>query len=242
MEVHGEILSPNTYLFIQGDDELNFQSVCFPPSDFSGFSHDLTFAVVSALEERGVRPPTTAIKEIVDNLAHALPCEVCVLVHPEMGFVSFSDTGPGIPDLDLAMQPGYTTANDVLRRSIRGAGMGFFLARREMEERGGNLVIMSRPDLGTYVRLEILPERLLSHRSGISFDNLSMRQIVLMTLLADSGPLNAQQLAKRLGVSVSTAYRDARDLVQKNLVIRDPSGKIFLSTQGRRYLQSLSGL
>lgn len=40
--------------------------------------------------------------------------------------ISFVDMGPGIPDLDKAMQPGYTTG--------RGLGMGMPGAKRLMDE------------------------------------------------------------------------------------------------------------
>ena len=35
------------------------------------------------------------------------------------------DKGPGIPDIDLAMQEGYSTAHDSIRNLGFGAGMGF---------------------------------------------------------------------------------------------------------------------
>lgn len=38
--------------------------------------------------------------------------------------VCISDKGPGIPDLDLAMQEGYSTATDDVRKMGFGAGMG----------------------------------------------------------------------------------------------------------------------
>jgi len=34
------------------------------------------------------------------------------------------DNGPGIPDIDLAMQPGYSTAPEWVREMGFGAGMG----------------------------------------------------------------------------------------------------------------------
>lgn len=234
------VLSPPTRLFLQ-EGEREFSSVEFPPLDFADFSHDLSFAVVSALEDRGISPPAVAIKEVIDNLVHALPCEASVLVYPGLGFVSVSDTGSGIPDISLAMQPGYTTAKAREKRYIRGAGLGFHLAALEMEERGGRLWVESRVGGGTYVRLDILPERL---RESVPLEDhrISLRQVGILSLLAEHGPLVVPALASTLGVSVSTAYRDVRDLVRGGLVLRDPSGKIFLSSRGKRYLRSLSGL
>lgn len=236
----GQILSPPTRLFLHrgGND---FGWVDFSPVDFSDFSHDLTFAIVSALEDHGIHPPALAIKEAVDNLIHALPCEVSVVVYPELGFVSFSDTGPGIPDISLAMQPGYTTAGSVERKYIRGAGLGFHILTSDLEGAGGRFLIDSRPGTGTYVRLEILPER-LRNKAAPCQQRLTVRQVSILTHIAESGPSTVPAIASKIGVSVSTAYRDVRDLVTGGLIIRDSSGKLFLSFQGRRYLKYLSEL
>ena len=39
--------------------------------------------------------------------------------------IVLSDKGPGIPDVELAMQAGYSTAKDHIRNLGFGAGMGF---------------------------------------------------------------------------------------------------------------------
>ena len=39
--------------------------------------------------------------------------------------IILSDKGPGIPDVELAMQAGYSTAHDQIRNLGFGAGMGF---------------------------------------------------------------------------------------------------------------------
>ncbi len=38
--------------------------------------------------------------------------------------ITFSDHGPGIPDIDAAMQEGFSTATDQIREMGFGAGMG----------------------------------------------------------------------------------------------------------------------
>lgn len=38
--------------------------------------------------------------------------------------ITFTDHGPGIPDIELAMQEGYSTASDRIREMGFGAGMG----------------------------------------------------------------------------------------------------------------------
>jgi serine/threonine-protein kinase RsbT len=44
------------------------------------------------------------------------------------------DQGPGIPDIDLAMQPGYSTASDELREMGFGFGMGLPNMKKNSDE------------------------------------------------------------------------------------------------------------
>lgn len=50
--------------------------------------------------------------------------EIKAEVMPELIKIEARDSGPGIPDIDRAMQPGYSTAPDWVREMGFGAGMG----------------------------------------------------------------------------------------------------------------------
>jgi len=50
--------------------------------------------------------------------------EVVACVEPRKVTINAVDIGPGIPDIELAMQPGYSTAPDWVRELGFGAGMG----------------------------------------------------------------------------------------------------------------------
>ncbi len=57
------------------------------------------------------------------------------------------DSGPGIPDVDLAMQEGWTTATEWVKSLGFGAGMGLPNVRRVSDE----FHIVSEPGAGTTV-------------------------------------------------------------------------------------------
>jgi anti-sigma regulatory factor (Ser/Thr protein kinase) len=63
--------------------------------------------------------------------------------------LEISDDGPGIPDIELAMQPGYSTASDEQREMGFGAGMGL----PNMKKNADVLAIESLPGQGTRVRM-----------------------------------------------------------------------------------------
>ena len=57
-------------------------------------------------------------------VAHAYEGTMQVSIDPTVITVVISDRGPGIPDIDLAMQEGYSTASPEVREMGFGAGMG----------------------------------------------------------------------------------------------------------------------
>ena len=54
----------------------------------------------------------------------ALPVSADVLVYEDRIEISLDDHGPGIPDVERAMQEGFSTAPDNIRSLGFGAGMG----------------------------------------------------------------------------------------------------------------------
>jgi serine/threonine-protein kinase RsbT len=69
--------------------------------------------------------------------------------------LKISDDGPGIEDIELAMQAGYSTANDDHREMGFGAGMGL----PNMKKNSDQIHIESNKDQGTVVcMIFFLPE------------------------------------------------------------------------------------
>lgn len=71
--------------------------------------------------------------------------ELNLVIHSEGGHLALelyedklklisSDTGPGIPDVDLAMQEGWSTASEAVRSMGFGAGMGLPNIKRHSHE------------------------------------------------------------------------------------------------------------
>ena len=60
----------------------------------------------------------------INMVIHASGGEIRVEITPEKIVMILDDVGPGIPDVDLAMQAGYSTAPDEVRSLGFGAGMG----------------------------------------------------------------------------------------------------------------------
>ncbi|MEN6509852.1 Anti-sigma regulator [uncultured spirochete] len=61
----------------------------------------------------------------------------------------FIDQGPGIADIELAMQEGYSTASEEIRDMGFGAGMGL----PNMKKNADEFIIQSEPNKGTTVQM-----------------------------------------------------------------------------------------
>ena len=59
----------------------------------------------------------------VNIVAHAYKGEIVAQISPERVFLKLTDEGPGIPDIEKAMTPGYSTASQEVREMGFGAGM-----------------------------------------------------------------------------------------------------------------------
>ena len=85
----------------------------------------------------------------VNVVAHAYEGVMKVAVNPEYIEVIISDKGPGIPDISLAMQEGYSTASPKVREMGFGAGMGL----PNMKKNCDKLEIESNVKEGTKVTM-----------------------------------------------------------------------------------------
>lgn len=70
-------------------------------------------------------------------------------VQPSQVFVEVEDSGPGIADVEKALEPGYSTAPDWVRELGFGAGMGLV----NIKKSGDTFDIQSGPGKGTFLRV-----------------------------------------------------------------------------------------
>ncbi len=72
-------------------------------------------------------------------------------ISPECISLVLTDQGPGIPDVELAMQEGYSTAPDNVRQLGFGAGMGLPNIKKYTDE----MIIETEVGKGTTIRLKV---------------------------------------------------------------------------------------
>ena len=88
----------------------------------------------------------------INMVIHARGGEADVYVYPDRIEIVLADHGPGIENVALAMQEGYSTAPDNIRTLGFGAGMGL----ANMERYTDDMQIESTVGVGTTIRMKVL--------------------------------------------------------------------------------------
>lgn len=87
----------------------------------------------------------------INMVIHANGGDASVLVYADKIVIILKDTGPGIKDVSLAMQEGYSTAKDNVRALGFGAGMGLPNMKRYTDRMNIETVVGQ----GTTVTMEV---------------------------------------------------------------------------------------
>ena len=109
------------------------------------------------LKQMGVDPE--AIRKVaiamyegeINMVIHAKGGLITVEITPQQIKMILADVGPGIPDVELAMQAGYSTAPDEIRSLGFGAGMGL----PNMKKYADDMEIDTRLGQGTTITMTV---------------------------------------------------------------------------------------
>lgn len=87
----------------------------------------------------------------INTIIHGGGGQGRVLIEDDHILIIFEDQGPGIPDIELAMQEGYSTASPEIREMGFGAGLGL----PNIKKNSSSLNIESEAGKGTKVSIRI---------------------------------------------------------------------------------------
>lgn len=212
--------------------------------EFHEFVGDLAARTYEHSRERGGRIPYVVIREIIENLIHAYFEGAVISIFDDGNTIRISDQGPGIADRQKALLPGFTTATPETRRFIKGVGSGLPVAKEQLEFLGGVIAIDSNLSGGTVVTLSLAssqpgrttppatPAPAAPHPPATRRPELTPRQKKVLLLIAELGSAGPSGVAKELGVSQSTAYRELQVLEDLRLIDSKRSGKRTLTEDG----------
>lgn len=100
------------------------------------------------------RASIAAFEAEMNAIIYAVAGMLRYSVTPEAVKVTLQDMGPGIPDIDLAMKEGYSTAPDYIREMGFGSGMGLPNIKRNADKLTINSVVGEGTTLEFVIYLE----------------------------------------------------------------------------------------
>jgi hypothetical protein len=239
--------------------EISFDSI-------TGFLDETPQRIYSISHELGGKIPYTIIKEVVENLIHANFTEIIITILNNGNHIIISDQGPGIPDKEKAFLPGFTSATSVMKKYIRGVGSGLPIIKETIFFSGGSVDIADNIKKGTVISLKIgdandkagfdslstikdlvdketpvvekkEPENIIKLGDGFAGIKLTVRQKKILSLVLELEETGPAKIAKELGFSLSTSYRELIFLENEKLLTLAASGKRRLSAKGKKYLE-----
>lgn len=235
-------------------------------NDINNFINETSEKTYNLSHEIGGGIPYTIIKEIIENLIHADFKEVIITVLDSGNHIIVTDQGPGIEDKEKAFLPGYTSATSKMKEYIRGVGSGFPIIKETITFSGGSIDVKDNIKRGTVISLKLgltekseevqgtgseraaeLPSDTESEEKTQtdSLDKfngkiLSDRQKKILFVILELEEAGPSTIAKELGFSLSTSYRELIYLEKNKLLIPSSSGKRRLSKKGMKYLEYYS--
>ncbi|MCC3145032.1 ATP-binding protein [Halanaerobium sp. Z-7514] len=105
------------------------------------------------IDSKIIRKTAIVTYELEMNvIIHSLGGKITAEISEDELEIKVSDQGPGIPDIDKALTPGFSTASDEIREMGFGAGMGLVNVRRYADD----FSIKSNEAEGTTVKIKMI--------------------------------------------------------------------------------------
>ncbi len=194
----------------------------------------------SLAREQGGRIPLSVFRELIDNLVHASFKGAVITILDGGNTVRVSDRGPGIPNKEAALRPGFTSADADAKQFIRGVGSGFSMVKETLTTLSGLLEIEDNLGRGTVITARVAPlTNIPLAPTPVPAYNLSERQLKTLLLTVELAPVGPTRVAQELRVSTSTAYRDLVFLETVGFVASEQTGHRSVTEAGLTYLNSV---
>lgn len=155
--------------------------VVVEPCPVKEYLSQISEATYRFLKEQNSTIPFMVINELVQNFIHAYFIEPTISIFDHGKTVRFTDQGPGISNIELAKQPGITSANSKMKQYINGVGSGLPQVNEYLLMTGGSLNIKNNIKSGCVVTISVgeqtenLEDQItLQQQVGVSMGNHSI--------------------------------------------------------------------
>lgn len=225
-----------------------------PPNTTAEFIESLASSVYEQSRLMGGSIAYTAIREVTENFIHARFEEVVVSILDNGNTIRFADQGPGIPQKEKALLPGFSSATEPMKQFIRGVGSGFPLTSEYIEASHGTITIEDNLRSGAVITLSLVQKK---EEKQPRFDApatqqtegaatvrslvppLSDRERLFIPLFLSEGALGVTDLVNLTGIPQSSTYVVLKKLEEEGIIEKTAGQKRILTDFGFQVATSL---
>ena len=205
-----------------------------PTTDFIG---TLAATIYQQAQAAGGTIAYSIILQVTENFIHARFSEMVVSIYNHGKTIRFSDQGPGFRNKEMALQPGFSSATQPMKRYIKGVGSGLPTVKEwlRVANEGGRIAIEDNLNGGAVVTLTVGEESEIQlarkKQSAFLLPPLTDIQKACLLILHQEGPLRNVEIEKLTNNSKSTVSTSLAKLKELRLVDNEPGTKRRMLTE-----------
>lgn len=220
------------------------------PNTTAEFIENLASSIYEQSRLMGGGIAYTAIREVTENFIHARFEEIVVSILDDGNTIRFADQGPGIPQKEKALLPGFSSATEPMKKYIRGVGSGFPLTTEYIEASHGTITIEDNLMSGAVITLSLVPQAERSNpaqaplppksAAASLIPPLSDREKLFIPIFLSEGALGVTDLVNLTGIPQSSTYVVLKKLEEEGIVEKTAGQKRILTDFGFQVATALS--
>ena len=214
-----------------------------PTTDFIG---TLTATIYQQAQALGGNIAYSIILQVTENFIHARFSEMVVSIYNGGKTIRFADQGPGFKNKDRALEPGFSSATQPMKRYIKGVGSGLPTVKEwlQMNNAGGKITIEDNLNGGAVVTITLSSESpqlpVPAKKPGVFLSSLTEKEKEYLQLFAREGALGVTDISNAFKRSKPTVYADLGRLQEKGFIQYEPGSKRrMLTAMGEQAAETL---
>ena len=216
-----------------------------PTTDFIGA---LAATIYQQAQAQGGAISYSIILQVTENFIHARFSEMVVSIYNGGKTIRFSDQGPGFKNKERALEPGFSSATQPMKRYIKGVGSGLPTVKEwlQMANTGGRITIEDNLNGGAVVTISMgaegqQPEPAAPVRKpSFYLPPLTEKERTYILLFAREGALGITDISKLTEYPKATIYEDLRRLAEAGIIQLEPGSKRrMLTVMGDQVAENL---
>ena len=215
-----------------------------PTTDFIGA---LAATIYQQAQALGGTISYSIILQVTENFIHARFSEMVVSIYNGGKTIRFADQGPGFKNKERALEPGFSSATQPMKRYIKGVGSGLPTVKEwlQVANTGGKITIEDNLNGGAVVTISIADEKqptapTATRKPGLYIPSLTEKERVYITLFSKEKALGITDIARLTGYPKATVHADLKRLQEAGIIQDEPGTKRrMLTVMGEQVAESL---